>query len=273
MSSLLLRVRRRMLYILYTLHYTTTPKHRIFFCQDEGELIVMKKYCNHAMICKSCFQQQLQIKIKNDDITPWIPCAAPNCKAPVCCQLLFEHLDTSLLYKFAEGFIRKHLARNSNWIKCKTKNCNFGWMILDKNTSKQHKVRCDACNKRHTVCKDPIKSDKGFSELIASGILRLCPKCSLPTMKDKGMCNVMNCGKCGIFWNWRTRETGTSSSQLKNKARNNGTLWEPGELSYQQNLQRTNLPEFKRLLERNGIKYDPNYVRYVVVLLFFVLLR
>lgn len=85
--------------------------------------------------------------------------------------------------------------------------------------------------------------------------------CCLLQMKDKGMCNVMHCGKCGIYWNWKTRETGTSSSQLKNKARRNGTLWEPGELRYQQELQRNNLPEFKKLLERNGIKYDPNYVR------------
>jgi hypothetical protein len=34
-----------------------------------------------------------------------------------------------------------------------------------------------------------------------------------------------------------------------------------GELSYQQELQRSNLPEFIALLERNGVTYDPNYVR------------
>merc|ERR1712039_618766 len=34
-----------------------------------------------------------------------------------------------------------------------------------------------------------------------------------------------------------------------------GTLWESGELAYQQNLQRNNLPEFIKLLARNGIKY------------------
>ena len=40
-----------------------------------------------------------------------------------------------------------------------------------------------------------------------------------------------------------------------------GTLWEPGELEYQRNLEHTNLPEFKRLLASAGIKYNPNYVR------------
>eukprot|EP01083_Nonionella_stella_P271050 918152_1 len=231
------------------------------FDQDEGKLIRMQQHCNHAMICQGCFQQHLKIKIKDDDITPWIPCAAPDCKAPVCCNLLMQHVQPDQLYEFAKGFIRKHLARNNNWIRCGTKNCNYGWMILDSNATKKHKLKCNACGKRQTVCKDPIQSDKGFNELIKSGVLRVCPKCSLPTMKDKGMCNVMHCGKCGIYWNWQTRETGTSSSQLKNKARRNGTLWEPGELAYQQTLQKSNLPEFKKLLERNGIKYDPNYVR------------
>ena len=69
------------------------------------------------------------------------------------------------------------------------------------------------------------------------------------------------CGQCGIYWNWRTRETGNSSTEMKSRARQQGTLWEPGELQYQQYLQKTNLKEFIKLLERNGIKYDPNYRR------------
>ena len=34
-----------------------------------------------------------------------------------------------------------------------------------------------------------------------------------------------------------------------------------GELVYQQTLERSNPAEFKALLERNGIKYNPHYVR------------
>jgi len=80
-------------------------------------------------------------------------------------------------------------------------------------------------------------------------------------MKDFGMCNIIECSKCGIWWNWRTRESGKTSKALKDKARSMGTLWEPGELAWQQKLQRENPQAFKELLEKNGIKFDPNYVR------------
>jgi hypothetical protein len=117
-----------------------------------------------------------------------------------------------------------------------------------------------------------------FKQMIQSGELRECPTCRLLTLKEKGLCNVIECAKCGIWWNWRTKEQGHDGKHLKQRARMNGTLWEPGinyyksfvlfvkclflgELSYQQDLQRRNPTEFISLLERNGIKYNPNYVR------------
>ena len=41
----------------------------------------------------------------------------------------------------------------------------------------------------------------------------------------------------------------------------NGTMWEPGELHYQLKLQREDPEAFKQLLKRNGIEFNPNYVR------------
>ena len=80
-------------------------------------------------------------------------------------------------------------------------------------------------------------------------------------MKEYGVCNVIECQQCSIVWNWRNRQTGRTTTELKQKARARGTLWEPGELQYQSNLQRTNKAEFVKLLERNGVKYDPHYRR------------
>lgn len=121
----------------------------------------------------------------------------------------------------------------------------------------------------------------GFKKMIKSGQLRECPTCRHLTLKEKGLCNIIECAKCGIWWNWRTREQGHNGKDMKNRARMNGTLWEPGktkfekkkirliipddfclgELRYQQELERKNPKAFRALLERNGIKYDPNYIR------------
>ena len=91
--------------------------------------------------------------------------------------------------------------------------------------------------------------------------IRPCPKCGRQSMKDRGVCNVIQCMKCSTYWNWRTRETGRSYAELKAKSRKDGTLWEPGELSYNQNLEASDKSAFQALLKANGIKYDPNYKR------------
>lgn len=130
-----------------------------------------------------------------------------------------------------------------------------------------------------TVCTHAWRTDPpapvliyltGAQELIKQGVLRPCPKCATPQSKDFGMCNIMQCAKCGIWWNWRTRETGASSNDLKARARATGTMWEAGacgglcsralthssspactgELQYQQQLQRSDLAKFKELLRR-----------------------
>ena len=80
-------------------------------------------------------------------------------------------------------------------------------------------------------------------------------------MKEKGICNIIHCVKCGIWWNWRNREQGYSERDMKQRARAQGTLWERGELDFQRRLEQENPEEFKALLERNGIRYDPNYRR------------
>ena len=134
-------------------------------------------------------------------------------------------------------------------------------------------LACPICNVTQTV-KPPLDEsaklfgddssgelDAGFRSMLASGFLRSCPGCSHVTLKEFGVCNVIECVNCCIVWNWQTRATGQSIRELKEAARMDGTLWGPGELHYQLRLQHYKPQEFKALLERNGIKYDPNYRR------------
>jgi hypothetical protein len=122
-------------------------------------------------------------------------------------------------------------------------------------------ISCPACATSQSVVKKKEELDDEFKKMFADGKIRNCPKCNEPTFKEFGVCNVINCGKCSIWWNWKTRKTGNSSDELKNKARQEGTLWEAGELEFQQKLERENPKEFQALLERNGIEFKKNYVR------------
>jgi len=219
--------------------------------------------CGCAAACKGCTGMHAKTKIEAKEVNPWIYCPAEKCNAPLTPKELssVDNLTTKLLAQFADEYLKKLLARSSAWIPCKKENCDGGFFVPGKpDKIKDQKLTCFTCKLRQKVSKK-VSADEGLKDLFSSGALRPCPKCKWPQMKDKGLCNIMNCGKCGIWWNWRTKETGNAMRELKNRARNNGSLWEPGELDYQRRLERRDPAAFKLLLERNGMKYDPNYVR------------
>jgi len=131
------------------------------------------------------------------------------------------------------------------------------------------KIRCGVCNTKQTVRRKKEEQDESLKQMVREGTLRPCPKCKMLTMKEFGVCNVIDvsgvlqclpldfevwrvltfffdilyspnpqCQQCAIVWNWQTKETGRTSRELKQRARSKGTLWGRGELAYQQNLQR-----------------------------------
>ncbi|CAF1325124.1 unnamed protein product, partial [Adineta ricciae] len=225
-------------------------------CLDENLPMVTMKSCGHCVLCADDFNQYLRSRIHAGDILPWIPCPAESCSVPCHADNIVR--DAQLTYSdlliFLTEFMFKKLCRNPNFITCT--NCQKGGFI-QLGPPKKETVTCQICNKQQTIEKGSGGDlDTGFQQMIQSGQIRECPTCRHLTLKEKGLCNIIECAKCGIWWNWNTREQGHNGSDLKQRARINGTLWEPGELRYQRDLERNNPEEFKALLERNDKMYS-----------------
>jgi len=227
---------------------------------DDVDRCIREELTCHANICRTCFGSWIRTKIKDEDVLPHIRCPAKDCDCSIPCGNFINNYNLSVkdLFEFASVYCLKMLSRNSNWYACPTGKCKYGFVF--KTTENEKTATCDGCGIKHTI-KRKEERDEGFNEMLKEGKIRLCPACKYPHMKDYGMCNVLQCGNCNMWWNWKTLEFAKTSKDLKEKARQNHTLWEPGELEFQQKLERENPEAFKELLKKNGIEYDPNYTR------------
>merc|ERR1719445_934148 len=228
---------------------------------DEKEVVRAELNC-HGNICKGCLGNWIRAKISDENVIPFVRCPAADCDCAIPAYMYSDKqlgLKTSDVFSMCAVYCEKQLARNANWVSCtNTKECRYG--VLLKLSEAETTYECAQCGQKQTA-KRKTEFDEGFKEMLKSGKIRKCPKCEMAHMEDKGLCNVLQCGKCKIWWNWRSREMHNTQKGLKQIARQNRTLWEPGELEYQMKLQRDDPAAFKHLLESNGIKYDPNYRR------------
>ena len=213
--------------------------------------------CGHGPLCARCTRFYIDQKVDENDIFPWIVCPAGGCEERLSCEDLLHASSFEKCQQFCKTFLTKHVVRYPEWVPCKF--CEFGFLAT--NDIEGRKMHCEVCGKKQIVQRKKEDLDDSLKEMMKDGSLRPCPKCKFLTFKEYGICNVITCQQCNIVWNWRTRETGRNSKELKQRARRRGTLWEAGELDFQRTLQRTNPKAFKDLLERNGVKYDPNYRR------------
>ena len=228
--------------------------------------------CQHkSVLCQNCMSMYISTKINEKQIFPWIKCPDSNCVADIACNEIVSstsnvsssssnnasNLPLPLL--LCATYLESWIARYPEWTNCCNNHCKFGFLVT--NATENKYASCQICSTNQKVQRRQEEQDESLKLMIAEGKLRPCPKCQMLTMKEYGVCNVIECQQCSIVWNWRNRQTGRTTTELKQKARARGTLWEPGELQYQSNLQRTNKAEFVKLLERNGVKYDPNYRR------------
>jgi len=224
-------------------------------CQICWEARAVKLDCGCKMSCKPCLSSWVKSKVQSKDVYPWILCPSQKCMRPLTPSLLFSLIDSCLLATFVREYLKIWLIRSRNWTMCANSKCSFGLINLRK-VSMETQIKCHHCGTTQSA-----GVEKDLMVLYRTGAMRDCPVCKFPHMRDRGMCNILQCGQCQTWWNWKTFEHGDSMATLKLKARHDKSLWEPGELEYQRMLERTNPEEFKRLLEKNGIKYNPNYKR------------
>jgi hypothetical protein len=232
------------------------------FNSEEGVSEYITQNCQHGGICRNCFKQNILVKIKDNNIHPHINCPHNGCHEALAAgdfgfSLSVDESNQSLDLK---NLIRLLFFTYSKQMKTFGEhrvchNCDFINPVY-KNDKLGESSVCSLCK-----MKDKSALDDEIEKAVRDGVLKKCPRCSEYNSKDKGMCNSVQCVGCRIWINWLTQETFKTDNELKEQARRFNTMWMPGELEYQQKLQRENPKLFKELLERNGIQYNPHYRR------------
>lgn len=166
----------------------------------------------HRNFCEDCVRRWIMIKVRDNEVKPYIQCLSDKCHHPLPYEILNKLMDKGSKDKFIKYFSYKTLIKYQFFKQCKTYNCQEG-VLFNPNTSKEHNSKtkhCNKCNETHEyIFKSNLISEE-FKELIKKNIIRLCPSCSAPSTKDRQSCNVITCVNCSIYWNWETRVTGPS---------------------------------------------------------------
>ena len=234
-------------------------------CFDTFREIAPLRNCGHDRICRNCVVLHIQTRIREQEVVPWIKCPDLNCGCPIATLDLLELLENDDLHEFCLIFAHKLLIRQPNFVTCVTQKCCNGWWfeelddkqnVLPPNGVFQTEI-CVKCETKQT----PGGLDAEFEAQIRSGKMRGCPICKAYTSKELGVCNLIQCASCNIWWNWQTKTTSESYEALKNNARTQNSLWQAADFQYQSELEKKDPIAFKALLERNGITYKANYVR------------
>ena len=224
--------------------------------------------CGHTTMCRSCLSGHVRAHLDDGRVVPFIACGEPGCTQPLPAELVVSLLvdmaedKRDATAEFVALLLRRTLSRTPAFIACKgAPRCAFAFLQL-RGDARDEQVRCPWCGLEQTIRRGMDgELDSEFQAMIRAGTLRDCPTCHLATWKERGICNAIHCVRCGSYWNWQTRVTAGTLSQLKAEGRRSNTLWEPDDLQYQMRLEQTRPAEFRRLLERNGQRYDPQYRR------------
>ena len=166
--------------------------------RGDAELALTMPVCGHNHVCNSCMGGYLTSRISSNDVAAWLPCPHPDCAQPVPPSVLTYPglLPPSTLLLLLQSFLLKSLARSTAFIPCTTSLCPYAFLSVG---AAAVKLTCPLCSQQQTVQRGKVEElDASFKQMIKEGTLRGCPACSHYTMKEKGICNVLECAKCGV---------------------------------------------------------------------------
>ena len=141
-------------------------------------------------------------KIKERNIYPWIKCPQNNCNIDLTCEKLVatcggnssssssSSSSTRLEQVLCQTYLSKWIVRYPEWTPCTSSSCNFGFLVT--NSMENKKIRCGVCNTKQTVRRKKEEQDESLKQMVREGTLRPCPKCKMLTMKEFGVCNVID---------------------------------------------------------------------------------
>ena len=172
---------------------------------DRAEMALTMPGCGHDQVCNSCLAGYLTSRISSNDVAAWIPCPHPDCMQPVPPSVLTYPglMSSTTLLLLLQSFLIKTLSRSTAFIPCTTSLCPYAFFSLTTSAVAQ---TCPLCRKEQTVERGKAEElDPAFKAMISAGTLRNCPACAHWTMKEKGICNVLECAKCGVCTHRSTR--------------------------------------------------------------------
>ena len=218
----------------------------------------------NSAICLVCLQEHIKCKINEGEVTPWIRSPCYNfTNQPLTPGNVLLLLDATpspnhrsehrkLIHNFIKVYCRQIAQQHlkEDFLVCTE--CEFG-LCKSQNPTIQH---CPNCS----VELPTIVIDDTMQKMLDNGSMRKSSCCGQLHHKQYGVCNVIQCQGCNMYFNWNSNDFGKDSKELKQKARDANTLWQPGEQEYQANLRATDEQAFIELLKSNGVDYDPNYV-------------
>jgi len=228
-------------------------------CDENKSLIILHKTRRQThCICEDCLTNYLNHNIenyleilqgdnnkrkKNDYFFTCLSCPGfmnKKCNKKI---ILNEIIKSDSLFFNSLQRIYFYLFTSTS-IFCKNKNCKD--IIILENDYHFDEINCFSCkisfckkcnripyHKNKTCLEVELEEKKTenslyINSLIEKNIMKLCPNCKTPIMKDNG-CNKMKCQYCHIKWCWLCFETNIDYDHYNNTNSNKkckGKLWE-----------------------------------------------